>query len=271
MVYIMVTHFLNHWDKLSNGRARYSKTMLRGVMKKERPVENTKTLFIKVEESTGKLERVWLGKTRNFQEKLQGGKEVIGFEVEIEKEVYENLDKYSKYSEGWYQEDELVPTLLAKNIFDPGFFDILKRTENWDDFERYSFCLLKLLGLHEIYKFPPEHQAGKADGFFVFKNLAVLFDSTLKGDFEETKDTQIDNYCSQLRGGILKHNFREFSVGQHAKQVWIITKGMNSRIIKVRSAVTVKEVGVGKLMEIYRRRLEENLNEEALEKLFQEI
>jgi len=179
-------------------------------------------------------------------------------------------EKYRNYSEGWYCEENILVE-QEDTVFEPSFFKILNTTNSWKDFEEYTFHLLKLLGLHETYKFHYESQAGKADGFFVFKNLAVLFDATLETNFEKSKETQINNYCEQLRSGILKHGINEFKITGYDKQVWIITKSMASRLIKNVSNISVKEVGISNLIQIYRKRLDENLNEAALEKLLREI
>ncbi|WLT37208.1 hypothetical protein NON20_14635 [Synechocystis sp. B12] len=48
----------------------------------------------------------------------------------------------------------------------PNFFPILATTNNWQEFEKYTFLLLKSLGIVTIKSFLGEKQAGKADGFF---------------------------------------------------------------------------------------------------------
>ena len=61
----------------------------------------------------------------------------------------------------------------------PAFFNKLLSTHDWKEFERYTYYLLKLLGVQTAYKFLDEPQAGKAYGFFKFGILAVIYDCTL--------------------------------------------------------------------------------------------
>jgi len=49
------------------------------------------------------------------------------------------------------------------------------------------------------------------------------------------------------------------------KQVWVITRGLLSRIIREQDKVTVKEVPIDELIKIYQKRIEDNLKEDELE------
>jgi len=49
------------------------------------------------------------------------------------------------------------------------------------------------------------------------------------------------------------------------KQVWIITRGLSSRIIREQDEVTVKEVPIDELIKIYQKQIEDNLKEDELE------
>ena len=267
----MVTSWENHWNNLSENRTLYTERMLRNGMNISKLKENTETIFIKKNKIDKTVERSWEGKVFGLRRMEYKNKPAVQFNVDIQREIA-CPEKHSNYSEGWYcEENILVEQEDTDTVFEPSFFKILNTTNSWKDFEEYTFHLLKLLGLHETYKFHYESQAGKADGFFVFKNLAVLFDATLETNFEKSKETQINNYCEQLRSGILKHGINEFKITGYDKQVWIITKSMASRLIKNVSNISVKEVGISNLIQIYRKRLDENLNEAALEKLLREI
>lgn len=77
----------------------------------------------------------------------------------------------------------------------------VRQIENITDpiaFEDSVFNLLKIIGLNKIFQFDRENQAGKADGFFIIENLAVMYDCTLKSDYEAFKEEQIENYINQL-------------------------------------------------------------------------
>ena len=148
----------------------------------------------------------------------------------------------------------------------PAFFTKLSSTNNWKDFEEYTYYILKLLGLPVIYSFLNERQAGKADGFFKIGNLAVIYDCTLNArDIENHKNEQIHNYCNRLQQGNieLSGNITE-EFFNHNKQVWIITQGI-TRQIKVVNSIEVKEISIEDIMVLYQERLIKSLNDQSLE------
>ena len=122
------------------------------------------------------------------------------------------------------------------------------------------------MGIQTAYKFLGERQAGKADGFFKFGNLAVLYDCTLdQNQIEEKKKEQIVNYCNRLKLGSIElsgNAIEEFH--QAHKQVWIITRG-TTRTIKQVNDISVKEISVIDLMTVYQERLEYPSTNEQLE------
>ncbi|MEA5467550.1 hypothetical protein [Spirulina sp. 06S082] len=148
----------------------------------------------------------------------------------------------------------------------PAFFTSLSSTTNWKEFERDTYYLLKLLGITLTYNFLNERQAGKADGFFKIGNLAVIYDCTLdRGNIEQNKSEQINNYCNRLKQGIIEISgiaTEEFY--NHHKQVWIITQ-KQTRAIKVVNSIEVKEISVQDIMSLYQERLTMMLSEQALE------
>lgn len=148
----------------------------------------------------------------------------------------------------------------------PAFFDKLTKTHDWQEFEKYSYLLLKLLGIPSAYHFIGERQAGKPDGFFKFGNLAVIYDCTLdRGHIEETKRDQIINYCNRLKQGSIEVSGRTTEEFYNSvKQVWIITQG-TSRKIKVVNNIEVKEVSIRDIMTIYHERLTANMSDQNLE------
>jgi len=136
-------------------------------------------------------------------------------------------------------------------------------TSDWKEFENYTFWLLKLIGIHKLHRF--EKQRGRADGFFIFGNLAVIYDCTLEMKFDEAKKQQLENYCLQLKGGRLEHDKTVYDISHHRKQVWIITRGV-PRIIKQIDDIPIKEVPVQELIKIYKTRIKEDIDEKELEK-----
>lgn len=154
----------------------------------------------------------------------------------------------------------------------PPFFDKLLSTGDWKEFERYTYYLLKLLGIQAVYTFVDERQAGKADGFFKFGNLAVMYDCTLGAqDIEENKKEQIINYCNRLRQGSIELSggtTEEFH--NHHKQVWLITRRV-SRRIKLINGIVIKEVAVRDIIDLYQERLKGIMSDEHLETKFRNI
>ena len=70
-----------------------------------------------------------------------------------------------------------------------------------------------------------------------------------------------------MRTGVLKPERgreKEYDIKDYNKQVWIITRGA-TRLIKEIYNIQVKEVSINKLIEIYGKRMEEDLDEEDLE------
>lgn len=73
---------------------------------------------------------------------------------------------------------------------------------------------------------------------------------------------------NQLRTGVLKPERgreKEHDIKNYNKQVWIIPRERSRSIGEIHE-VKIKEVSIQRLIEIYRRRMEENLEEENLEK-----
>lgn len=260
MQYVMVTHWKGHWDDLPNSEARYTKTMFRAGMDESRLFENTRTVFIKINERTKKPEKAWIGKVNAFRSDT----EKIRFRVNIERKI-PCPKRYYTYGEGWYFEAATNEVndepQSASNILDPPFLHTLQTTNDWKEFESYSYWLIRLIGIHEIHKF--EEQKGTADGFFKFNNLAVMYDCTLQDDFQITKRDQITNYCNLMKIGKVEIKDHSIDVSYCRKQVWIITRG-GAKVMRKVDDVTVREVSVNKIIEFYRKRFKENLNEDDL-------
>lgn len=130
-------------------------------------------------------------------------------------------------------------------------------------FEDGVFLLLRLLGIHTAYQYPRSEQAGEADGFFMIESLAVMYDCTLRKNFESYKKTQIENFRNRLsQSNQLTFEFRkpDGKVGSKTvplpakKQVWIITNG-ETRELEDFGGIKVKEIAVSDLCQILERRL----------------
>lgn len=148
-------------------------------------------------------------------------------------------------------------SLCTSNPLYPAFYHQLLTTQNWGEFEEYTYYLLKLIGIQTAYKFLGERQAGKADGFFKFGNFAVLYDCTLDPHNVQTnKQEQILNYCHRLQSGRIElsgNAIEEFH--HHHKQVWIITRNQ-TQTLQIWNDIVVKEINIQDLMQLYQQRLQ---------------
>ncbi|MFH0888661.1 MAG: hypothetical protein V1871_05570 [Planctomycetota bacterium] len=276
MKFIMATWFPGHWDKIPGNRTQYFLSMIpKGVDKNE--IINygeIETLFIKHKDKGDlTVEGCWTGKTSNFEiSKNTQGKDIVLFTVKIDKSE-SCPTKYQNYHDTWYCEDwQPSQASTEDKSFDPPFFSNLISTSHWKDFEQLTYYLLKVMGLHSVYKFPTNEQSGKSDGFFIFNNLAVIFDMTLDSNFEKVKEIQIKNYCNQLKETDIKYHEHFFPLAGRTKQVWIITRGTKSRIIRKEDKTTIKEVVINDLTKFYRDRIADNkMDEERFEENLKNI
>lgn len=277
--YIMVTNFEDHWDKLGDRETSYGLRMLKGDTASSGDifVENTPTTFIRVHSGTRQPIGVWRGQVYAFRQTTSriyfkarlDGSIPITDEHRLEVGFYvKNIDEQAASIQPAGtapQTSQVVTPKTVQSDIRPAIFDELLQTTDWKKFELYTYYLIKLLGIHNSYRFDPDRQSGKADGFFKFGNLAVLYDCTLRSQFEEVKRTQIENYCKQLQVGqieAVERVWEEFH--HHQKQVWIITRGEN-RLIETRNDIAVKEVKVDKLIDLYEFRLRNAFGANQLE------
>jgi len=121
-----------------------------------------------------------------------------------------------------------------------------------ETFEDYCAIVLNLLGVEELYQYPRDKQAGRADGIIKAVGLDILYDCTLREDFENYKEMQIDNYVRQINQNTIKVEKVSVSLGSPKKQVWIITKGEKSetRSLEEKEKVKIKEINIEDLIEL---------------------
>lgn len=142
-------------------------------------------------------------------------------------------------------------------------FALIEQIKDSDEFEDAVFSLLRLLGIHTVYQYPREAQAGRADGFFILGNLAVMYDCTLREPFEEYKQDQIENYINKLsnksqltietRRGDGGRGSKELQIQGKSRQVWVITRG-STRELRDYDGIKVKEVAIKDLVDIAMKR-----------------
>lgn len=139
-------------------------------------------------------------------------------------------------------------------------------TSSPSDFEDTIHLLIRLLGIHDAFQFDRKNQAGKADGFFILENLAVMYDCTLNTDFKNFKSDQIENYINKLsQKAQITFDIRKPDGGSASKtvqisgkkrQVWIITKG-SSQELNDYDGIKVKEISIQELISVFAKRVKD--------------
>jgi len=281
-IYVMITDWNDHWDEIES--TSYTTSLIKFDLQSHQLVENAPTLFIKVEEKTHKIIGAWFGYVRNFRKE----KKKIRFDVQREEKVNLNealniiksidaIPKPESPKPGWYLASQIKSLEPEESDLYPPFFYNLIKTKDHSEFEDLVFQLLKLIGINNICKIDRKRQAGMEDGFFVFKNLAVIYDCTLKTDLTDKKE-QINNYCRRLDDEVelsCKSKEKPFNIKNKKKQVWIITRNKTQKIKDYPGdngeSILVKEISINDLIEIYIKRMKENLIEEELERILENL
>ena len=62
-----------------------------------------------------------------------------------------------------------------------------------------------------------------------------------------------------------------FNISNCNKNVWIITRIKNTRLIKEIDEIDVKEVSIEEIIELYRKRIKEDIDENIFEKELRSI
>ena len=278
--YIMVTKWKGHWDNFWSPVPNAQSTLFTHSVITEASLisgpwpAKAKTLYIKLNDSN-KFEKSWIGYSENFRKADYKGKPAIRFEVTELKEIG-CPEQYKQYSNGWHvnKTDLFIsldsPVVHTNQNLQPVFFTEMAAC-NWQSFEEHCFHLLRLIGIHDIHKFPQSDNRGKADGFFKFEQLSILYDATLESDFDTQKETQVDNYINQLKGDKFKIADNTYTIKDTNKQVWIITRGTKVRSIRKEDNVKVKEIPYTNLIDVYHHRLNNEIGTEELWDLLKDL
>lgn len=266
---ILVTKLVDHWDNLHGRETWYPNNL---VQEPSKITESADAIFIKVD-GANRIQKGWRGKVNDL--KIWDNR--TSFSVSISSEIDSSeLGKYKGYAPGWYivSSEQSVEVSRQDNNLLPDFYDRLEKTQDYSEFEDLTYKFLRLLGIHRAFKISQDEQAGKADGFFVFGGLAVMYDCTLRQDFEEHKQQQMENYANKLLSGTVEIQPNVVHRISHTqKQVWIITRG-KSRILQDISEVghvTIKEVVIEDLKNLYLDRLLVAMSEDELENRMRDI
>lgn len=262
--YIMVTSWNNYWDKAGQGKTFFTLPLIKVNMDNGSPLPEAKTLFIK--RSNGGVEKSWIGKSRNFRNDNYKGKPAVYFDIaDLRPEPCP--ERFKEYIDGWYEQ---TPENIIDDPLQPPFFKKME-TCSFAEFEQHCFHLLRLIGIHDIHTVPAEDSSGRADGFFRFRSLTVMYDATTAGNYVVKKEQQIENYINQLKEEKVAFGLNSYTIKDTLRQVWLITRDTVVRPIKNADGIKVKGIPYTKLIEIYDRRLRERMDMEELWNLLKDI
>jgi len=99
MYYILTTYFQNHWDQITSNRTYYSKQFLD--LKSDQIVNNTPTIFLRINKVSKNIEKAWVGKIYDIEET----QEKINYSVHIDTEI-ELEPEFTRTKIGWFVIDE---------------------------------------------------------------------------------------------------------------------------------------------------------------------
>lgn len=204
--------------------------------------------FTKQDTNNLELENISKGINVEF-DAVEENKKRMAINIKLKEVKTVKLIKYSDYQKNLLSQIELISNINAP-----------------DDFEDAIHLLIKLLGINKAFQFDRKNQAGKADGFFILENLAVMYDCTLNTNFNDFKNEQIENYVNKLSqksqitfdirkpdGGVAS---KTLQISGKKRQVWIITKGTTKEINDY-EGIKVKEISVNDLCKIFTQRVKD--------------
>lgn len=263
-MYLLVTNWKGYWDNIGHQTPYYPSGLVN--IATNTIVDNANTVFIKID-GTRRILKGWHGTIHS----ARTNQDRLFFEISLESEIPHNeFSNYEGYGPGFYEietnhEDQIEETNLQLM---PPFFNNLSTITNPFEFEDLVYKLLRVMGIHRSYQFSKDGQAGRADGFFKFLNFAVIYDCTLAENYFERKRQQIINFSDQLLNGAVEIPPNIIERVQHfQKQVWIITRGTSQILQNIGGTgiVTVKEISIHDLKELYKDRLLVSLSEDEFE------
>lgn len=246
---VLVTDFRGHWDRL-RGRTSYPHGYVFGSLEGVSEIESA--LLIRVEDRESLTIRSgWEGVIHDITD--DGRK--VWFSVSILRELSSpEVENLKGLRIGWHRNYRGLDADEGGLDCLPAFYSTLAKTRNYEEFEFLVYRFIRALGIHDAYRFPSSNQAGRADGFFRFGTLAVMYDATLQRNYAEAKQTQIRNYSAQLQDGHIdiKPGHEEHIAGVDA-QVWIVTRGHTQLKERIggKTTVKVKEIAIERLKQVY--------------------
>lgn len=101
MYYILTTYFQDHWNKVKNNRTSYITKYLK--IDRNKLINDTQTIFLRINKDTNVVEKAWLGKVYNIEE--IGDKTYYSIKIDNEIELEPDIIRTKI---GWYVIDTIL-------------------------------------------------------------------------------------------------------------------------------------------------------------------
>jgi len=112
MYYILTTYFPDHWDNVRNNRTSYLRKYL--TLKQNQVVNDTPTIFLRINKASQIIEKAWVGKIFDIETTADR----INYSVHVDSEI-ELEPEFVRTKIGWYIIDadlELIKNDLGNDI-----------------------------------------------------------------------------------------------------------------------------------------------------------
>jgi hypothetical protein len=265
--FIVVTTFTNLWD--GKNITSFPSGLVDSLIEKPYP-QNATCLFLQIRSNNDPtILQSAIGRITWMDWVMENGEWRLYFGV-ADLQPYLHSTKSKKYKIGLHlnkQHKDVRQKLL------PPFLDGILTTSSWKVFEQSCFHLLKSLGIHKIHAVPQEECKGEPDGYFLFNGLCVIYDATLRSEYRPHKEKQIPKYIERFSKGKLHIGGKDYSIKNHKKQIWIITRTEQVKTLSIDApkGIVIKEIPCQKLIEIYHKHLDETIDEDTLSDLLKNL
>ncbi|MDX1904053.1 MAG: hypothetical protein SFU27_07840 [Thermonemataceae bacterium] len=241
--YVLVTPFSDLW--LGKNNASFPSGMFYDGIKAQ-DLESSKVIFIKTDKNGGIVQTVHEGVIKQVTSESNK----IHFEYgDLEPISSQDYTKFTK--SGCHLNKNKLNQVQEKSEYQK-MCDILLQLTNNEEFESKVHKLMYQFHV-DLRTIPRKEQAGKSDGFFKINRLHVLYDVTLQDNFETFKETQINNFVSQMNKGYIYFGKERLSLNAESdKQVWIITKNCD-KYLYTEDGIKVRAVSVKYLCDLLQR------------------
>ncbi len=262
--FIMVSHYTWSEKKRSLYQVGFIDELVFALLEDSVP-----TLFICIPNNKGTIES-WTGRCRYFKWGVNnfGNERNIQFKI-TDLKTSDTPQEFTEYKVGWYVNKPNYPMTHL-----PHYLSKIQKTNDWWLFEKYCHYLLKLIDVNNIEPVPlHKSNRGKPDGYFITNDLFVWYDATCQNEFMKVKKDQLADYIAKVEE-LLTFTIagKPFDLTGMKKQIWIITqRNQKYGTLYTSDLLIAKEVPIQMLIDIYKKRQCEDMNEDYLCELLKNI